>query len=396
MNRYLFSLRVTVKDGERALLTRNGRFERVLEPGRHTLFDPAHQLAVELHNVVRAEFPADRFAVLKTAQPELAAELFEEVATKALRGRDRQHRRPPAAPDGPVADPRVLEGRDQRRCRARRRRRATRRSTRGTLRWWRASATCWLPSTWSRTAGDSKTRLDTAGHFPDQTVTLPLGTPRFVRLCPGHSGAMLYKRFCYPYRYPGSTWRGTTTYNAPRNREVETRSAATRGARRQQSVCDRATQRPKAVRYPVPARGEAEKLTLAVGLTLADARAAAAAAMAEVARGRDPAEAKRGARATAANTLQAIAEAHLRNEEGRPAGQRLRTIDQRRATFERLIFPKLGVRPIAEIRRGEIVKLMDQVEASRGGRMADEVLSVFCELYSTGTRSGTRASARRS
>src|SRR5205823_12622027 len=82
VNRYLFSLRVTVKDGERALLTRNGRFERVLEPGRHTLFDPAHQLAVELHNVVRAEFPADRFAVLKTAQPELAAELFEEVATQ--------------------------------------------------------------------------------------------------------------------------------------------------------------------------------------------------------------------------------------------------------------------------------------------------------------------------
>ncbi len=35
MNRYLFTLRVTVKDGERALLTRNGRFERVLEPGRH-------------------------------------------------------------------------------------------------------------------------------------------------------------------------------------------------------------------------------------------------------------------------------------------------------------------------------------------------------------------------
>ncbi len=84
MNRYLFSLRVTVKDGERALLTRNGRFERVLEPGRHTLFDPVHQLGVELHNVVRAEFPADRFAVLKTARPELAAELFEEVATKAL------------------------------------------------------------------------------------------------------------------------------------------------------------------------------------------------------------------------------------------------------------------------------------------------------------------------
>ena len=83
MNRYLFSLRVTVKDGERALLTRNGRFERVLEPGRHALLDPRHELAVELHNVVRAEFAADRYAVLKSARPDLAAMLFEAVETKA-------------------------------------------------------------------------------------------------------------------------------------------------------------------------------------------------------------------------------------------------------------------------------------------------------------------------
>jgi regulator of protease activity HflC (stomatin/prohibitin superfamily) len=83
VNRYLFTLRVTVKDGERALLTRNGRFERVLEPGRHTLFDPKRELAVELHQVVRAEYAADRYAVLKTARPDLAAELFEAVETKA-------------------------------------------------------------------------------------------------------------------------------------------------------------------------------------------------------------------------------------------------------------------------------------------------------------------------
>ncbi len=46
MNRHLFTLSVIVKDGERALLTRDGRFERVLEPGRHTLFDPSGKLAV--------------------------------------------------------------------------------------------------------------------------------------------------------------------------------------------------------------------------------------------------------------------------------------------------------------------------------------------------------------
>jgi regulator of protease activity HflC (stomatin/prohibitin superfamily) len=81
--RHLLGLRVIVKDGERAFITRNGRLERVLEPGRHMLFDPRRELAVELHNVVRAEYPAERFAVLKTARPDLAAELFELVETKA-------------------------------------------------------------------------------------------------------------------------------------------------------------------------------------------------------------------------------------------------------------------------------------------------------------------------
>src|SRR5262249_12046848 len=83
MTRHLLSLRVTGKDGERAFLMRNGRFERVLAPGRHTLFDPTRELAVELHAVVRAEFPAERYAVLKAARPDLAADLFEAVETKA-------------------------------------------------------------------------------------------------------------------------------------------------------------------------------------------------------------------------------------------------------------------------------------------------------------------------
>jgi hypothetical protein len=82
MTRHLM-LRVTVKDGERALLTRDGRLEQVLEPGRHRLLDPMGKLACELHAVVRAEFPADRYAVLKAARPDLAANLFEAVETKS-------------------------------------------------------------------------------------------------------------------------------------------------------------------------------------------------------------------------------------------------------------------------------------------------------------------------
>ncbi|MEN3382252.1 MAG: hypothetical protein V7608_2296 [Hyphomicrobiales bacterium] len=76
-------LRLTVKDGERAFLLRNGRFERVLGPGRHRLFDPLGGFVAELHQVVRTEYPAERFAVLKAARPDLAAEMFEAVETKA-------------------------------------------------------------------------------------------------------------------------------------------------------------------------------------------------------------------------------------------------------------------------------------------------------------------------
>jgi regulator of protease activity HflC (stomatin/prohibitin superfamily) len=83
MTWHLLMLHVTVKDGERALLTRNGRLERVLEPGRHRLFDARHELAAEVFSVVRAEFPAERYAVLNAARPDLAARLFEFVATKA-------------------------------------------------------------------------------------------------------------------------------------------------------------------------------------------------------------------------------------------------------------------------------------------------------------------------
>jgi regulator of protease activity HflC (stomatin/prohibitin superfamily) len=83
MTRRLFVLDVTVKDGERALLTRSGRLERVLAPGRHRLFDPFRLLAVEILSTVRAEFPADRYAILKDARPDLTAELFEAVETRA-------------------------------------------------------------------------------------------------------------------------------------------------------------------------------------------------------------------------------------------------------------------------------------------------------------------------
>jgi regulator of protease activity HflC (stomatin/prohibitin superfamily) len=83
VNRRLLTLRVTVNDGERGLLVRNGSLVRVLEPGRHTLFDPLRELSVETCKVVNAELPFDRYAVIKAERPDLAARLFEAVETGA-------------------------------------------------------------------------------------------------------------------------------------------------------------------------------------------------------------------------------------------------------------------------------------------------------------------------
>jgi hypothetical protein len=111
-------LHVTVKDGERALLTRNGRLERVLEPGRHRLFDPRRELTVEVLAVVRAEFPSERHAVLKAARPDLAAALFGGGRRKWINAIVAST--PPRASMAPWQT-RYSEGRDEGRRRAHRR-----------------------------------------------------------------------------------------------------------------------------------------------------------------------------------------------------------------------------------------------------------------------------------
>jgi integrase len=92
----------------------------------------------------------------------------------------------------------------------------------------------------------------------------------------------------------------------------------------------------------------------------------------QVAHGEDPAREKRKAAGAAQHTLKAICERYLARE-----GQKLRTTEQRRATLERLIFPKLGDRQVDDVRRIDIVHLLDEIEDTRGAAMADQVLAVL-------------------
>lgn len=79
MARRGFWFTVTVKDDERALLSRNGRFERLLGPGKFSAFDPRFTLACEVVKVARAEIAPERAFQFQRTHPALAAELFEIV-----------------------------------------------------------------------------------------------------------------------------------------------------------------------------------------------------------------------------------------------------------------------------------------------------------------------------
>ena len=123
------------------------------------------------------------------------------------------------------------------------------------------------------------------------------------------------------------------------------------------------------------AAGDSKRMTLNGKLTLKDARKEARAYLGSVAKGSDPLAERRKQAAEATNTLRSIAEEYLRRESGR-----LRTIGERRACFERLVYPKLGARQIDTIKRSEINALLDRIEDENGASMADHILAYLRRL----------------
>jgi len=75
----LFKFKVVVKDDERAFLARDGRFERLLGPGRFAALDYGRRLTAEVVKVARAEIAVDKALLFAKAHPEVAAEHFEIV-----------------------------------------------------------------------------------------------------------------------------------------------------------------------------------------------------------------------------------------------------------------------------------------------------------------------------
>jgi regulator of protease activity HflC (stomatin/prohibitin superfamily) len=72
---------VTINEDERGLLIHDGRFDKLLEPGRHRLVAlPTTSLRVERFAVKDAEMTSNWARIIEKNRPELAARLFEIVS----------------------------------------------------------------------------------------------------------------------------------------------------------------------------------------------------------------------------------------------------------------------------------------------------------------------------
>jgi integrase len=72
---------------------------------------------------------------------------------------------------------------------------------------------------------------------------------------------------------------------------------------------------------------------------------------------------------------------YIANEYFRRQGRSIRTMQERKDTLERAVLPKLGKHQVEQIRRLDIVRLLDQIEDERGSAAADKALAFLSRLF---------------
>src|SRR5262245_50911751 len=125
------------------------------------------------------------------------------------------------------------------------------------------------------------------------------------------------------------------------------------------------------------ARKRSRRLSIKATLSLSEARKEAKAILGRVAKGHDPLAERRKAEAAATNTLQSVCESYFARE-----GKKLRTSKDRQVALARLVYPKLGAQQIEDVRRSDIVRLLDHIEDTSGPAMADRTLAYLRRVFS--------------
>jgi integrase len=120
-------------------------------------------------------------------------------------------------------------------------------------------------------------------------------------------------------------------------------------------------------------KGESRRASLSGTTKLPDAHKWADILQGDVAKGVDPVEKKKGDRAAQSKKgkFRTIAKDYVKRE-----GPRVRSMDQRVAILERLVYPVIGDKIAAKLKRSDIVALLDGIEDNHGAGMADSALMV--------------------
>lgn len=122
--------------------------------------------------------------------------------------------------------------------------------------------------------------------------------------------------------------------------------------------------------------GTSRRYTIKGSLSLAKARKQARRLQGLVADGRDPVTEQRKKKAETSNTFEAVAREYLARD-----GKKLRSYRERERIFSKYVFPRLGSKQIDEVRRLDIVRMLDKIEDESGPVQADAVLAVVRKLF---------------
>jgi integrase len=126
------------------------------------------------------------------------------------------------------------------------------------------------------------------------------------------------------------------------------------------------------------AEGSSRRMTINGGKTLAAARREAKRKLGEVAGGGDPLSDKQKQRDARADTLRRVIEDEYFTDAD---VKKLRSLYKKRGVFERYIFPVLGTRPVTEIKRSEIVRMLRNVKQNHGAGSADNAFKCLSRFF---------------
>jgi integrase len=120
-------------------------------------------------------------------------------------------------------------------------------------------------------------------------------------------------------------------------------------------------------------KGESRRASLSGTTKLPDAHKWADIIQGDVAKGTDPVEKKKAERAAQSKKgkFRTIAQDYVKRERSK-----VRSMDQREAILDRLVYPVIGDKVAVKLKRSDIVALLDDIEDEHGAGMADSTLMV--------------------